>query len=188
MLVELHVRDLGVIADLHLELGGGMTAVTGETGAGKTLVVDAIELLVGGRADPALVRAGADEAVVEGRFVIDDDETILRRVISSQGRSRAYIDGAMATVGELAERGASLVDLHGQHAHQSLLGGAAQRGALDDFGAIDLAPLRAARAESARIRARLGELGGDPHERARELDLLAFQVDEIVAARLDEPN
>jgi len=188
MLVELHVRDLGVIADLHLEFGGGMTAVTGETGAGKTLVVDAIELLVGGRADPALVRAGADEAVVEGRFVVDDDETILRRVISVQGRSRAYIDGGMATVGELAERGTSLVDLHGQHAHQSLLGGAAQRAALDAFGDVDLAPLRAARAEVARIRARLDELGGDPHERARELDLLAFQIGEIAAARLEQPD
>ena len=75
MLVELRVRNLGVIADLELELGPGMTAVTGETGAGKTLVVDAIELLVGGRADPAMVRAGEDEAVVEGRFVVDGQVT-----------------------------------------------------------------------------------------------------------------
>ena len=185
MLVELRVRDLGVIADLQLEFGAGMTAVTGETGAGKTLVVDAIELLVGGRADPAVVRTGAEEAVIEGRFLVNDDETILRRVVSAQGRSRAYVDGAMATVGELAERGASLVDLHGQHAHQSLLSGAAQRAALDAFAGVDLLPLRDARAEVARLRARLEELGGDPRERARELDLLAFQVDEIAAARIE---
>ena len=129
MLEELRVRELGVIADLHLVFGAGMTAVTGETGAGKTLVVDAIELLVGGRADPTMVRSGADEAVIEGRFVLDDDEVILRRVIPAAGRSRAYIDGAMATVSELGVRGEGLVDLHGQHAHQSLLGAAAQRAA-----------------------------------------------------------
>jgi DNA repair protein RecN (Recombination protein N) len=188
MLLELRVRNLGVIADLELSLGPGMTAVTGETGAGKTLVVDAIELLVGGRAEPSMVRTGEDEATVEGRFVVDDAETVVRRVVSAQGRSRAYIDGAMATVTELAALGASLVDLHGQHAHQSLLSTAAQRDALDVFGAIDLAPLRDAHAAVAQVRARLEELGGDPHEQAREADLLAFQVDEITRADLRDEN
>jgi DNA repair protein RecN (Recombination protein N) len=121
MLTELHVRDLGVIADLGLVLGPGMTAVTGETGAGKTLLVEAIELLVGGRADPVLVRPGAEEARVEGRFVEGDHEVVLARAIPRSGRSRAYVDGRLATAGELAEAGRSLVDLHGQHAHQSLL-------------------------------------------------------------------
>ncbi|MEY2425182.1 MAG: repair protein RecN [Actinomycetota bacterium] len=184
MLVELRVRNLGVIADLELRLGPGMTAVTGETGAGKTLVVDAIELLVGARAEPTMVRTGEDEAVVEGRFVVDDDEVVVRRVVSRHGRSRAYIDGAMATVGELAARGETLVDLHGQHAHQSLLSAAAQRDALDAFGGVDLSALRGARARRAEILARLDELGGDPRERAREVDLLAFQVDEITRADL----
>src|SRR5438105_10237764 len=115
MLTELAVRDLGVIDDLRLVLGPGMTALTGETGAGKTLVVEAIELLVGGRAEGVLVRAGATEARVEGRFVDGDDEVVLVRVVPRDGRSRAYVDGRLATVGELAERGASLVDLHGQH-------------------------------------------------------------------------
>lgn len=184
MLVDLRVRNLGVIADLELELGPGMTAVTGETGAGKTLVVDAIELLVGGRAEAAMVRGGEDEAVVEGRFAVRGDEIVLRRVVSAQGRSRAYIDGAMATVAELASRGEALLDLHGQHAHQSLLGAAAQRDALDTFGGVDHTPLRAARATRARIMRRLDELGGDPRARARELDLLAFQVEEITQAQL----
>src|SRR6478609_6107263 len=94
MLVELHVVDLGIVADLDLVLGGGLTAITGETGAGKTLLVEALELLVGGRADASLVRDG---------------------------------------VGELAECGAGLVDLHGQHAHQTLLDPAVQRGALDRY-------------------------------------------------------
>src|SRR5687768_10671914 len=108
MLAELHVRDLGVIADLHLLLAGGMTALTGETGAGKTLLVEAIELLVGGRADPVLVRPGAPEARVDGRFVVGDDEVVLSRVVPSSGRSRAYVDGRPVPVGALADHGTRL--------------------------------------------------------------------------------
>ena len=119
MLVEIRVRDLGVIDDLDLVLGPGMTALTGETGAGKTLVVEALELLVGGRADATLVRRGADQAVVEGRFSIEAPETtietpetpgksrevVVSREIPADGRSRAYLDGRMATVAALAEAG-----------------------------------------------------------------------------------
>ena len=185
MLLEMRVRNLGVIADLQLEFGPGMTAVTGETGAGKTLVVEAIELLVGGRAEPAMVRAGESEAVIEGRFLDGGgDEVVVRRVISAQGRSRAYIDGAMATAAELAARGEALVDLHGQHTHQSLLAATAQREALDAFAGVDLRPLLDARQLTARVRSRLDELGGDPRERAREIDLLSFQLDEIAGAQL----
>ncbi|NIR38545.1 MAG: AAA family ATPase, partial [Actinobacteria bacterium] len=119
MLTELVVRDLGVIEELSLVLGEGMTAVTGETGAGKTLIVGAIDLLTGGRADVSLVRPGAEEAEIEGRFVLGDEETVVRRVIPREGRSRVYVDGRLATVSALSERGADLVDLHGQHAHQS---------------------------------------------------------------------
>ena len=197
MLVELAVRDLGVIAELRLVLGGGMTVVTGETGAGKTMVVDAIELLVGGRADPMLVRTGADEAWVEGRFVRGDganesadspDEVVVARAIPRSGRSRAYIDGRLATATELADLGALLVDLHGQHAHQSLLHPAAQRDALDRFGEVDLAPLRAARVAVHDLVDELAALGGDERARARELDLVRYQVDEIDAAALTGPD
>src|SRR3954471_23650957 len=141
MLTELAVHDLGVIDALRLVLGPGMTALTGETGAGKTLVVEAIELLVGGRADGVLVRRGTEEATVEGRFVMGDEERVLARVVPASGRSRAYIDGRLATAAQLAAFGADLVDLHGQHAHQSLLATAAQRQALDQFGAVDPGPL-----------------------------------------------
>src|SRR5205809_7793038 len=105
MLVELHVVDLGIVADLNLVLGPGLTAITGETGAGKTLLVEAVELLVGGRADASLVRDGADEARVEGRFVHahTGEETVLARVVPRDGRSRAYVDGSPATAGELAD-------------------------------------------------------------------------------------
>src|SRR5690606_29506195 len=109
VLVELAVTDLGVIDRARLLLGPGLTALTGETGAGKTMLVEAIALLLGGRADPALVRPGATEAVVEGRFVDGDDEVVLTRVVPRGGRSRAYLDGRMATAGALAERGRDLV-------------------------------------------------------------------------------
>src|SRR5205823_4587185 len=195
MLVELHVVDLGIVADLNLVLGPepGLTAITGETGAGKTLIVEAVELLVGGRADASLVRDGAAEARVEGRFVHPDtgDETVLARVVPRDGRSRAYLDGRLATVGELAEAGRALVDLHGQHAHQSLLDPAVQRGALDRYaGSPALDPLtryRAARAAARDLDSELAALGGDARARAREIDLLRYQATEITAAALDDP-
>jgi len=188
MLHELAVTDLGVIGELTLVLEPGMTAVTGETGAGKTLVVEAIELLMGGRADPAMVRHGASEAVVEGRFVIDGEEVVLRRVVPREGRSRAYVDGHLATATSLSTRGTDLVDLHGQHDHQSLLAASVQREALDRFAGIDLGPLEQARLAVRAIDDRLAELGGDERGRAREIDLLRFQVDELVAAGLDDPE
>ena len=203
MLLELAVRDLGVIPDLRLTLSQGMSAVTGETGAGKTMVVDAIELLVGGRADPLLVRTGADEAWVEGRFLLraedrdvvgeygddlEDVEVILARAVPRNGRSRAYVDGRLATVANLAEVGARLVDLHGQHAHQSLLSAAAQRAALDKFGGVDLEPLEAARQAVKDIEAELAKLGGDERARAREIDLLRYQVEELEQAAIAGPD
>ena len=189
VLTELHIENLGVIERLELVLGPGLTAVTGETGAGKTMLVEAIELLVGGRADSAMVRHGAAEARIDGRFVgADGVERVLTRVIPAEGRSRAYVDGRLATVASLAEIAADIVDLHGQHAHQSLLSTATQRAALDEFGGVDLGPLRAARARLTEIDAELAALGGDERARAREIDLLRFQVDELDAAAVVDPD
>jgi DNA repair protein RecN (Recombination protein N) len=182
MLVELAVRDLGVIDELSLVFGPGMTALTGETGAGKTLVVEAIELLCGGRADGSMVRAEADEAAVEARFVVDGEEVVVRRVVPRSGRSRAYVDGQLATVASLVERAEGLVDLHGQHSHQSLLAAAAQRGALDRFGDVASGELVDARRRVRAIDDQLAALGGDERVRARELDLLRFQLGEIEGA------
>ncbi len=184
MLTELRVRDLGVIAEMSLTFGPGMTVVTGETGAGKTLIVTAISLLMGGRSDASMVRPGATEAVVEARFELGEIEHIIRRVIPSSGRTRASLDGSMATLGELAELGATMVDLHGQHDHQSLLSVATQRRALDRFGGIDLGPLQRATGELARIDEEIRSLGGDARERERELDLLRHQVAELDAASI----
>ena len=188
MLSELHIENLGVIETLDLVLGSGLTALTGETGAGKTMLVEAIELLVGGRADAAIVRHGAVEARIEGRFVAaDGTERILGRVIPADGRSRAYVDGRPATVTSLAEIAADMVDLHGQHAHQSLLSVATQRAALDQFGNVDLAPLRRT-GHLTELDASLAALGGDERLRAREIDLLRFQVAELDGAGIDDPD
>ena len=184
MLTELHIENLGVIDTLDLQLSEGLVALTGETGAGKTMIVEAINLLVGGRADAGMVRPGATEARVEGRFVFGDEEVILCRTIPLDGRSRAYVNGRLATVGQLAEHGLDLVDMHGQHAHQSLLGAKAQREALDAYAKVDLEPLRNARAVVTEIDAALATLGGDDRMRAREIDLLRFQVNEIIEAAL----
>jgi DNA repair protein RecN (Recombination protein N) len=188
MLTELRVENLGVIDALTVLLPTGMIALTGETGAGKTLIVEAVDLLLGGRADPTMVRPGAAEARVEGRFVTGDTELVLARVIPADGRSRAYVDGRLATVAALAEHGARLVDLHGQHAHQSLLAAAAQRGALDRFAGTDLSVLQAARAALAELDAALAALGGEPRARARELDLLRYQLDELDRAAIADPD
>jgi DNA repair protein RecN (Recombination protein N) len=188
MLHELHIESMGVIERLDLVLTAGLTAFTGETGAGKTMLVEAINLLVGGRADPAVVRPGGGEARVEGRFVVDDDEYIVARVIPTDGRSRAYVNGRLATAANLAELGARTVDLHGQHAHQSLLTTAAQRDALDRFCSTDLQPLRAARARLVEIDAALAALGGDQRSRAREIDLLRFQLGELSDAAISDAD
>lgn len=188
MLTELAVRNLGVIEELELVLSDGMTAVTGETGAGKTLVVGAIDLLTGGRADPALVRPGSPEAEVEGRFVTGDSEVVLRRVIPVRGRSRAYIDGHLATAAALERLGREHIDLHGQHAHQSLLRGPVQRSALDCFGAVDTATLAGLVDDRRAIEADLAELGGDSRARFREIDRLRHQLAEIDGADISDPG
>ena len=165
-----------------------MTAITGETGAGKTLVVEALDMLLGGRADPVLVRPGSEEAFIEGRFLIQDDEVLLARSVPRSGRSRAWVDGRMAPVALLAETGASLVEIHGQHAHRALVDAGAQRHALDEFASADPEPMRAIRRGLRAIEADLEGLGGDARERARETDLLRYQLAEIERARLESPD
>ena len=154
MLLELAVRDLGVIADLRLTFGPGMSALTGETGAGKTMIIEALALLLGGRADPSRVRPGAQESVVEGLFVDDaGTETALRRVVAAHGRSRCSVNGELATAAMLAELGGSLVEICGQSSDQRLRTTRAQRESLDRFAHIDLDPLRAQRSPPCRARA-----------------------------------
>jgi DNA repair protein RecN (Recombination protein N) len=193
MLLELRIEHFGIIDEVHLLPGPGLTAISGETGAGKTLITGALALLGGERADSSMVRDGASEARVEGRFEdADGAEVVLARVVPREGRSRAYVDGRLATATELAARGVELLDLHAQHAYQALLSPAAQRRILDAFAgapAVDArAAYRAIREELVGIDAELLALGGDARMQAREIALLEFQVAEIDAAELVDPD
>jgi len=189
MLLELSVQNLGVIESSSLVLRPGVSVLTGETGAGKTMVVQAIQLLTGGKADPSMVRTGAKEATIEGRFETSDgDELILRRVIPAEGRSRAYVNNALAGASQLAEAGSTLVDLHGQHQHQSLLQTKVQKLALDNYAQIDLTPLNEARSAIRQRLDQLDQMGGDSKARAREIDLLQFQIAELTQAQLADPS
>jgi DNA repair protein RecN (Recombination protein N) len=181
-----------VIDDVVVVLEPGMTALTGETGAGKTLLVDALCLLLGGRADPSMVRAGTEEALVEGRFLRPDgeggdgpSEILLARAVVRGGRSRAWIDGRMASIGALAEVASGLIELHGQHQHRTLVHTDAQRSALDAFGAIDLSDLEQARQRLKQLEEESAALGGDARQRAREADLLDYQISEIDGAAIE---
>ncbi|WP_407841733.1 DNA repair protein RecN [Streptomyces sp. DSM 116496] len=198
----MRIRSLGVIDDAVVELSPGFTAVTGETGAGKTMVVTSLGLLLGGRADPALVRIGAKAAVVEGRIVmrpdapaalraeeagaeLDDGALLISRTVSAEGRSRAHVGGRSVPVGLLAELADDLVAVHGQTDQQGLLRPARQRQALDRYAGDAVAvPLEKYAAAHRRLRAVAGELEEittRARERAQEADLLRFGLDEIAA-------
>ncbi len=203
MLVELRIRDYAVVEDLTLELGAGLNVLTGETGAGKSIIVGALSLLLGERASSDVVRAGADRATVEAVFDIDglpevkrvvddhgfrveDGLLILRREVAVEGRNRAWVCGSPATAGVVGALGSALVDLHGQHEHQTLLRPTDQRAILDAFGGC--LELAGAVAEGyARLQALRAELEAR-EERRREVesraDFLRFQLDEIDEAEL----
>lgn len=183
MLEDLHVRDLALIKDAWLEFDAGMTVLTGETGAGKTVLLGALKLLLGERCDSSFVRAGEAEAVVEGRFTVGGEEVVVRRRVSAEGRSRCTLDGDMVTVGALGERIGPLVDLHGQHEHQALLSPATHLDYFDrwagDSTASALASYRRAWSEyRAAVRFR-DELRDRVAEAARTADYLRFVADEI---------
>ncbi len=186
MLVELRVKDLGVVAEARMELTPGMTVLTGETGAGKTLLVEALGLLLGGRADASVIRHGATEALVEAVF--DEPELCLSRAVVASGRSRATIDGGLATVSMVAGMAGAQVDLYGQHSHQSLLDAATQRGALDEFAGVDLTALAGVRQELRRIEAEMAELGGSEEDRARMAEMLSHEIAEIDRAQISSPD
>ncbi len=188
MLRELHIESLGVIDSLTVPFGPGLTALTGETGAGKTMLVEALALLLGGRTDAGVVRHGCPEARVEGRFEVDGEESVVARVIPADGRSRAYLDGRLITAATLAELVGGWVELHGQNTHQRLATAADQRAALDRWAGTDLAPLVEVRTRLRQVDEAIGALGGDSRAKARQIDLLRYQLDELQAAALDDPD
>ncbi len=202
MISELRVRDLATIADVTLPLGPGLNVLTGETGAGKSMLVDALALLLGERAAGASVRPGAAKAIVEGAFEsiegptlraveslgldVEDGRVVVRREVSPEGRSRAWVNGSPTTASVLAQLGTILVDLHGQHETQSLLRADAQRDILDAFAHAEAE--RGAVADThlaaARLRQEEMELASRRDEVRRRADYLRHVVREIDQARL----
>lgn len=179
MLEELIVENLGVIERAELGLGEGMTVITGETGAGKTMLVGALQMALGARTDPRLIREGASQAVVEARFVLDGEEFVVSRTLSAQGRSRGYVNGKMASVAELAELGRRAVDVHGQHAQMRLESAAAQLTLLDGFSGIDLGPRDQIAERLSQLARRIAEARTGIAERERELAVVRFELGEI---------
>ena len=188
MLTELRVRDLAVIADVTLPLQAGLNVLTGETGAGKSMLVDALALLLGERASADAVRPGADKTVIEGSFEgvpdVEDGVLVLKREVTSEGRSRAWINGSPATVGMLAQIGARLVDLHGQHETQSLLQPEAQRDILDAYAgaAVERVATRDAHQRLRDLEQREADLAARQEEVRRKADYLRHVVQEIEKA------
>ncbi len=205
MLLELYVKDFALIEELRLEFSPGLNILTGETGAGKSMVIDAVELLLGGRASSDWVRTGRERAVIEALFDIGSstgvrealekqgfdasEQVLLTREISARGRNVCRVNGRTVTASMLRDITEQLIDLHGQHEHQSLLKPSRHLVLLDEFAG------QAAAALKARVRSRCAEInrveseieklsGGDPRERAQRVDLLEFQIEEIDRARL----
>ena len=185
MIRFLSIRDLAVIEHLELEFDGGLNVLTGETGAGKSIVVGALGLLRGGRTSSDVVRTGANKAVVEAAAETSDGrERVLRREVSAQGRSRAFIDGRLASTSSLRVLGAELLDLYGQHEHQALLDPASHLDLLDRYADLG-APRRDVRDRFASWRQAAADLEGVRKRmanREERLETVTFQLREIEEA------
>ena len=184
MLRFLRIRNLAVIEAVDVEFEPGFNVLTGETGAGKSIVVEAVGLLLGARASADLVRTGEPHAAIEAIFEHDDGELVVRRELTSQGRSRSFINGALATAAALRDLSARLVELHGQHEHQALLDPLTHLPLVDAYaGLTDLAARVAGAWSRVRtLREQLERSHMDAREKAARLDLIAFQLGEIEKA------
>lgn len=186
MLRYLRIRNLAVIEQVQVEFEPGLNVLTGETGAGKSVLVEAVGLLLGGRASSDLVRTGADVAQVEAQFQDGDTEVVLRRDVTAQGRSRAFVNGSLVTAGALREFSDRLVELHGQHEHQILMDPESHLTLLDTYAGLenDLAGVGEAFSKLQALKTELRALQLDERQKAARVDLLAFQRDEIARARI----
>lgn len=193
MLRRLSLRDFVIVDELEVELDGGFTVLTGETGAGKSILVDALQLALGSRGDAGVVREGAARAEIGAEFEAPaslaawleeagfetTDTLLLRRTIDAQGKSRAWINGSAATVAQLREAADHLVDIHGQHAWQSLTRGVAVRALLDAYAGLDTAPLAAAYQQQKAAAEVLAKARGAQADLDRERERLAWQIGEL---------
>src|SRR5579864_1832295 len=203
MLTHLQIRDFAIIDQVELEVRPGLTVLTGETGAGKSIIVDALQLLAGGRTGAEVVRHGAERAEVSGTFEVaraprelrqwlDEQsigagtELILRRVVGSDGRSRAYLNGQSVPLQSLRDAGNILIDIHGQHEFQSLTRGASQRELLDGYGSLTALTGQVGIAHRVWLGLlnRTLELESKARDRDARLELLRYQVQELHALGL----
>jgi DNA repair protein RecN (Recombination protein N) len=204
VLRELRVRNFAVIDEVRLELEPGLTVLSGETGAGKSILVEALSLLLGERASSDLVRQGEERALVEGCFdlasrpeliercveaglEVEDEWLIVRRELQHAGRNRVWVNGSPATAGLIRELGAALVDLHGQHEHQALLQRAAQRRILDAYAGADgrAEQVEEAFRELTSLRTRIAQVKRKASEALERSDYLRFKAEEIASANLE---
>jgi len=198
MLKELRIKNLAIIDDLKIRFEAGLNVLTGETGAGKSIIVDALGLALGERAQTGMIKSGKDEASVEAFFevsghpmltemgITSEDGIIIRRNISSSGKGRAYINDSLVNIQSLSAIGKTLVDMHGQHEHQSLLSTDNQRTLLDFYGKLHdkRAEVEAVFHEVQSLKRELGKLKENVKERMQRIDLLSFQINEIDSASL----
>lgn len=202
MLTHIQIRDFAIIDAIELELGSGLTVLTGETGAGKSILVDALLLAAGGRAGAEVVRHGAQRAEISASFDIDgneaasawlaeqsldhDSEVVLRRVVAADGRSRAYINGQSMSVQALRQLGETLVDVHGQMEYQSLVRSGTQRELLDGSGSYDnlLEAVREAWREVARLREEHARVQASVTDRDARLEMLRYHLSELRALEI----
>lgn len=200
MLTRLSVRNLAIVESADVEFGGGLTVITGETGAGKSVLMGALELVLGARADASTVRDGAKEARIEAAFAVpgvvdafldaaglppcEDGVLLVRRAISATGGGRVHVNDAATTVQTLRALGKLLVDVHGPNDHQSLLEESFQRGVLDAYGRIGAKDYATAWTTLSDLRAKLAELQGDSTDVAEECERLRYAVEELDAAKL----
>ena len=203
MLTEIHIKNFAIVEELHLSFGDGFNVLTGETGAGKSIIVDAVGLLLGDRARPELIRSGAEEATVEAMIAIagcdvvrqqldaagfePGDELLIRRVISRSGKNRVYLNGSMATLTQLQGIASELMVIYGQHEQQQLQKTAAHLALLDRFAEVEDEWLayRQAYDHSKSVQERLAALELADRDRAQRIDLLTFQVRELKEADLE---
>ncbi len=196
MLKEVKVKHFAIIDELSVEFHPGLNVLSGETGAGKSIIIGALGIALGGRAYTEMVKTGSSEAVVEvffddrdnsvleGLGIPSPDGVLIRRTVSAAGRSRAYVNDTMVTVQSLAELGRTLVDVHGQHEHQSLLNPESQMSILDTFGGLapQVEQVASLHEKVQGLKKKIADLNLNARERAQRIDLLKFQTEEIDAA------
>lgn len=198
MLQELSIRNIAIIDELSVSFRPGFTVLTGETGAGKSIIVDAVSLLIGARGSVELIRSGTEEASVEAVFdvtdllpirellaeggIADGSELLMKRVISRSGRNRCYLNGSLSTLAMLTRIGRALINIYGQHESQTLLESNRHLGLLDSFGAIDTSRYRSIHERWAGVCSELSSLEIDERDAVRRQDLLTYQRDELRAA------